>query len=124
MAEYSWERKGDDLDFVHFECGGEDQGGVGIFSTDYSFKGDWDAQINPVDPTVGQPPGVFPRDDLANVSLVPNQGDTVVVATLFLNIPLARVLSARVGAQVRQKVTYEASGKSNGGVVLPTGSVA
>src|SRR5262245_30363426 len=95
LAEFTVERRGDDLDTVNFECEGEDQGIIGILSTDISARGDWDAGANPVD----SPPGIYPRDDLANVKFFTNTSDGV-----FWGFDFMRVLSARNSSQVRQKV--------------------
>lgn len=114
LAEWSLTRKGEDIDTVSFESLGEDQGTIGVTSTDYSVKGDWDAAQNRWE----SPPGFYPRDDLASVKLYENVTDNI-----FHSITQSRVLSAENGAQVRGKVTFSASCKSNGGVTLATGSV-
>lgn len=114
MATWDTTLHGDDIDLVHFECGGADQGTVGIIGLDYNLGGNWDAGRNAYD----SPPGLYPRDDLASLAFYENVADNV-----FFSVPIARVLSARNGAQVRQAVTFQASGKSNGTVVYPTGSV-
>ncbi len=119
MRAGSWDctRKADDLDTVNFESAGEDQGTTGVNSTDWSGKGNWDAQQNMFDPAGSQPPGLYPRDDLLNLKFFTNLIDNV-----FWLIGQARVLSAKNGAEVKGLVTFDTSGKSNGGVTLPTGS--
>lgn len=76
---------------------------------------DWDASINSYD----SPPGLYPRDDLGAVKLYENLTDNV-----FHNIAANRVISAENGAEVKQKVSYSASGKSQGNALTAaTGSV-
>lgn len=107
-------RTGEDIDTTCFETGGEDQGTIGPTATEWSFRGKWNAAQNPFD----SPPGIYPRDDLPNLLFYPSVADGTVAEIAF-----ARVLSSRVGSEIRGAVTMEASGKSNGGITLPTGSV-
>lgn len=106
--------KGDDLDTVNFESEGLGEGILGIEECDLSFGGDWDAGANFFD----DPPGIYPRDDLADLQFTENTTDNV-----FWDFPYARLRSATNGAEVRGKVSFEASGMSQGPFVLPTGSV-
>lgn len=103
-----------DLDTTNFESNGFGEGISGIEQADLSFGGDWDAGQNPMD----NPPGIYPRDDLANLDFYENVTDNV-----FWNFPYARLRSCKNGASVDGKVTYEASGMSQGLTVQPTGSV-
>jgi hypothetical protein len=113
-AEWEAENKADDLDTTNFESGGVEQGTTGIEVVDVSAKGDWDAGGNFQD----SPPGIYPRDDLSTVKFYTNVTDNV-----FWAFPLLRVLSARNGAQVRGKVSFEWSGKSQSSFTRPSGSV-
>ncbi len=116
LQEWSYSRKGDDVDTTNFESGGADQGLVGVLSTDLSSKGLFDAQQNPLG---ADPPGLVPRDDLMNTKFFTNVTDN-----MFLYVPQSRVLSAENSCVVRQGVTFSWSGKSNGsGVLVPTGTV-
>jgi hypothetical protein len=85
-----------------------------VESVQYNAGGNWDASANPFD----SPPGIYIRDDLLNLYFYTNTTDNV-----FWLLSQARVLSCRNGAQVRGLVTYQFSGKSNGGYTQPTGSV-
>lgn len=106
---------GDDLDTTNFECGGIDQGTIGIIGIDWTIGGNWDSSAN----NYADPPGLFPRDNLGAVVLYENVADAI-----FWNLtPTNRVLSSKNGAEVRGLVTLEASGKINGsGYSAPTGT--
>jgi hypothetical protein len=106
--------KTDDLDTTNFESEGYDQGTIGIVGCDIDFGGLFDAHRNPYD----DPPGVYPRDDLGNVEIIENLFDNL--GWIF---PFMRVLSSKNGMLVRDRVTHECSGKSNGPFATPTGSV-
>ena len=120
MANWKTTRKGDDLDTTNFESGGEEQGTIGVTVTEWTLGGDWDASVNAFD----SPPGLYPRDDLGTVKFFENVTDNV-----GYTITANRVISAENGADVKQKVTFSANGKSQGTVggvpvtTLPTGSV-
>ncbi len=88
-----------------------DEGISGVRETDLSFGGDWDAGANPVD-AVGAPnaPGLYPRDDLANLQFDANRLDSITNATF----PWARIRTSRVGTSVGGKVTFTCTGKSQG----------
>lgn len=113
FAEWSVNIKGDDLDTTNFEDGGRETGTIGVDVCEWSLKGDWDAGNNWIDP---DPPGFVPRDDLEDLRLIVNVADDV-----FWDFPVSRVLSATNSTQVRGKVSFDASGKSNGAYTLPTG---
>jgi hypothetical protein len=106
--------KGDDLDTVNFESGGLEEGILGIEGLEWSMAGDWDAGTNPFD----DPPGLYPRDDLAGLEFYENVTDNV-----GWDLTYARVRSATNGAEVRGKVSFEASGMSQGSFTPPAGSV-
>lgn len=112
MAQYSANYRGEDLDTVNFESGGYDEGILGIIGVDWSFRGDWDAETgyNPY-ATI---PGIYPRDDLANLRFYPSTTESS-----FWSFAYARVRSANNGSEVRGKVSFEASGKSQGGFNTP-----
>lgn len=114
-SEWTTDLKGDDLDTTNFESLGFDQGIVGIIGCDWTLKGPWDAGRNAYD----DPPGLYPRPDLANVTLYYNVADNV-----LWTFPLSRVLSAKVNAPVRGLVDFAVDCKSQGTFSLPTGSVA
>lgn len=104
--------RGDNLDTVNFQSGGYDEGIIGIAGCEWSSGGDWDAGRNAYD----APPGFYPRDDLAALLLYANVTDNV-----GWNFPYARVLSSTNGAEVRGKVSFQASGMSQGTFTRPTG---
>lgn len=87
-------------------------GDVGVDNA--TFGGDWDAGLNPL----GSPPGLYPRDDLAGLSMFMSRIDGVT-----WNFPFFRVRTATVGAAMNQKVTFSAGGSSQGIFTWPIGSV-
>lgn len=79
-----------------------------------SFGGDWDAGLNAFD----NPPGLYPRDDLALVTFYTS---TIDLVDYFFNY--MRVRSVKVGAQAADLVTFDVdSWMSQGIFTLPTGS--
>lgn len=106
--------KGDDIDTTNFESEGIDQGTCGILSIDWNIGGLWDAAVNDLD----DPPGLFPRDDLGEVDLYTN-----VLDATFWALPQNRVLSSKNGAEVRQAVTFDTSGKLNGSGAEAPGAI-
>jgi hypothetical protein len=107
--------RGDDLDTTNFESGGEEQGTIGTTVREWTVGGDWDAAVNAYD----NPPGLYPRDDLGAIKAWEHYAEGP-----FHYIPANRVLSAENGAEVKGKVTFTASGKSQGGgSAAPTGNV-
>jgi len=110
LNEYSADERADDLDLTNFESGGVEEGTDGIHVVEFSVKGSWDGGRNPY----GDPPGIYPRDNLAGVFLYINVADNV-----KWSLPKVRILSARNSSAVRQLVNFEASGKSNGPYTRP-----
>lgn len=118
----SWEASltGDDLSTVNFEsynvaaANTYDEGILGVIGADLRFGGDWDAGTNPL----GNPPGLYPRDDLATVAFFTSRLDVISWA-----FPYVRVRNATNGAAVKDKVTFAVSGKNQGIFTSPTGSV-
>lgn len=107
---------GDDIDTTNFESGGVDQGLIGIVGAEWNVGGLWDASLN----NLVDPPGLYPRDNLGTVNLYANLIDDI-----FWSFPENRVLSSKNGAEVRQAVTFESSGKTNGGpFALPGGGLS
>lgn len=118
-AKWEVDLKGDDIDSTNFESGGVDQGLIGIVGIDWSFGGLWDA----VEDDLSGPPALYPRDNLLNLNFYENVLDNV-----FWSLPINRILSSKNGAEVRQAVNFETSGKLNGSAVnglltLPGGLV-
>ncbi len=109
-ATWSADEKTDDEDTTNFESAGFDQGTTGCFGCDISAGGLWNALAK----QTADPPGIFPRDNLANLQFFHNIVDNT--AWLF---PYSRILSARNGAETKGKVTHEFSGKSNGPYIRP-----
>ena len=112
MGKWDCDWKGDDLDTTNFESGGFEQGIIGINVAPWNGSGLWDASI----PPYLDPPGIFPRSALLNVFFYTSVTDNV---GWFL--PIARVFSAKTGAEVRGLVTFESSGKSNSTFTPPVG---
>lgn len=114
FAKWSVDAKVDMGDTTNFESGGYDEGITEIYSADISFGGNWDAGDNPYD----DPPGLYPRDDLADVVFHENVTDDV-----GWDFDYVRIRSARNGAEVRGLVTFECSGSNQGAFTYPVGSV-
>lgn len=115
MAEWRANGRGDDLDTTNFESGGAETGLIGVQVIEWDMGGDWDAINNFYD----EPPGIYPRDDFGTLRLYQSFADGI---NWILN--LNRVLSAENSTQVRGKVSFRASGKSNGNInFFPSGSV-
>lgn len=91
-----------------------DEGIMGFLACDVRFGGDWDAGTNPF----GNPPGLYPRDDLATVSFFTSRIDNV-----NWSFPYLRLRSATNGGEVHGKVTFSVSGKNQGVFTYPTASV-
>lgn len=115
MASWEVDPEGVDLNSNNFESHGFDQGTIGFIKARWQFSGDWDAGLNSFE----DPPGLYMRDDLANLLFYNNTQDKV-----LWSFPIARVLRARNSAVTnRGKVHFEASGVSNGPFLYPAGSV-
>ena len=107
--------RGDDIDTTNFESGGVGQGTIGIADVEWNFGGLWNA----AEDDLVDPPGLFPRDNLGAIFFYTNLLDNI-----FWELPINRVLSSRNGAEVRQGVTFETSGKLNGApFTLPGGGI-
>ncbi len=91
-----------------------EEGILGTLGCATSFGGDWDAGDNPLD----DPPGLFPRDDLADVKYVVNQTDAN-----FWDFAYMRLRTASSGANsANDKITFECSGMNQGPFIFPIGS--
>lgn len=95
----------DMLDTVNFESGEFDEGVTGIRAAEWSMRGAWDNSRK----QIGDPPGIYPRDDLVSLIFYTNTSDNV-----SWTFPFARVRSATNGAEVRGLVTFEGSGMNQG----------
>ncbi len=126
----SWENNmtGEDLPTVNFNsynvAAGQtfDEGILGVLSCESRFGGDFDAGYNPLGspPGFAAPPGLYPRDDLLAVTMLPSAlaADGGIGSWSF---PFMRLRSATNSAEVRGKVTFNCSGKNQGPFTFPTG---
>jgi hypothetical protein len=118
----SWEVNvtGEDAPTVNFESYDVaddqtyDEGILGPIACALRFGGDWDAGLNPYN----DPPGLYPRDDLANLQFFTSRLDAV-----FWFFNYARLRSTTVGAALPGKVTATAEGRNQGRFLFPAGSV-
>jgi hypothetical protein len=109
----SWDcdRTGDDLDTTNFESQGEEEGIIGVKASPFNYSGDWDAGAN----WFGNPPGIFVRADGPSHQFFFSVADNTGIL-----LPGVRLLSTRNSAQVRGKVTFNASGRSQGSAGIPS----
>lgn len=118
----SWEctLEGEDYSTVNFESYNVaqaqtfDEGILGPLSASIRFGGDWDAGKNPVQ----DPPGLYPRDDLASLNLYTSRLDNISWA-----FPYVRLRNATNSAEVKGKVAFNCSGRNQGVFTFPAGSV-
>ena len=111
--DYSLTYRAEDLDTTHFESSGYETGIIGIKGLDWTLNADWDAGANPLD----DPPGIYPRDDGTQLKIYTNVSDNkaFVMATF-------RCFSSQITSSAKGKVSFSASGKSQGSFTVPTGS--
>jgi hypothetical protein len=93
------------LDTTHFESQGIEEGLIGIIGADWSLRGNWDATQNPL----ADPPGLFPRDNGTNMSLITN----IVDADAYV-FPFWRCLNSKITTTANGLVTFDADGKNQG----------
>jgi hypothetical protein len=115
MSSFDVSVEATDLDTVNFTSAGADEGITGIYKATLSFKGDWDARLVSNGMPFGNPPGIFPRDDLQNVTFTINISDGN-----NWNFPYARIRSARTASDVTGKVSFDASGFNQGSFIDPS----
>ena len=126
LAFASWQAqvKGTDLstnNFLSYDAAnGEayDEGILGFLHCSGSYGGDWDASVNPIDFTANTPPGLYPRDNLANVELY-----TSIVDNVFWDFPYQRIRGCTVGvSSADDKVTFLVDNYMSQGIFdFPTG---
>lgn len=110
---------GDDFETTNFESFSVSasetfkEGILGPIESDIKFGGDWDAGTNPF---TDDPPGLYPRDDLANVLLYVNRIDGT-----FWDFAFMRVRGATNSADIKGKVLFNIQGKSQGPWLEPAG---
>lgn len=122
FASWSATVRGEDIDTINFESYNivqghtYDEGILGMLGCDIAFGGDWDAGTNPL----GSPPGLYPRDDLANLYFYTSRLDVI-----FWTFAYARLRGAVNSAAdpSRGKVVFNCTGKNQGVFLWPTGSV-
>ena len=118
----SWEvaMSGPDLPTTNFESydlatlESYDEGLHGPIGAELSGGGDWDAGTAPL----GDPPGLYIRDDLAGVQMIPSRLDDVP-----WHFDFVRVRSATVGTEVTGKVSFRFGGRNQGRFTWPQVSV-
>lgn len=113
-SKWDLELKGDDIDTTNFESEGIDQGVIGIVSVDWNIGGLWDSEAD----SLADPPGLYPRDDADSLLLYVNLADD-----LNWTLDNNRVLSSKNGAEIKQAVTFDTSGKLQGGPFYMPGDI-
>ncbi len=91
-----------------------DEGILGKIMCGGSYGGDWDAGTNPF----GDPPGLYPRDDLPDVSFYES-----VLDVILWTFPYQRIINSTNGGDIGGKVTFKSSFKNQGPFLYPTSSV-
>lgn len=127
----SWENvmSAEDYPTVNFESynSGDaetyDEGLHGPIVCNSRFGGDWDAGTVPLGPTgfpstSATPPSLYPRDDLANLIMIPNRVDGTTTPFVW-TFPYFRVRSATNSTDVRGKVLFNAAGMNQGRFTFP-----
>lgn len=120
FASYEAGVEGQDLETTNFDSYNVadeqtyEEGILGKLKCSLRFGGDWDAGENPLD----DPPGLFPRDDLPDLSFVVSRIDLTSWA-----FPYARIRTSTNGSSVGDKVTFSCSGMNQGPFSYPSGSV-
>lgn len=120
FASYSVEEWGDDLQTVNFgsynvaEDATFDEGILGVQGARCRFGGDWDAGQVPT----ANPPGLFPRDDLPNLTLTPDRNDPDSWVFSYF-----RLRGTNQGSTTKGKVTFDCSGMNQGVYTRPLTSV-
>lgn len=97
-------------DITNFENQGLEVGLIAVQSVQFNFGGDWDATGN----YFANPPGIFPRDDLANLFLIINRNEAP-----RWTFACARIRSATVSSEVHSAVSFQAAGASQGTWLAP-----
>lgn len=101
-----------DHDTTNFESSGLETGIIGVKVVSYNASGLWDAgTLMPFT----DPPGLYVRDDLSTLKLFTSTSDSD-----NWTFTVARVLSNRTSARVREAVSFDWSGKSNGAYTAPS----
>jgi hypothetical protein len=124
FASWSAQVQGDDIvtdNFLSYDEAAAQayhEGILGFIGCDGSYGGDWDASLNPVDYDAVAPPGLYPRDDLADVEFYTSIVDSITP----WSFPYQRIRSSNCGAEVNNEVTFTAGYKSQGPFSFPTGS--
>ena len=110
----SWEANvvGADLPTVNFESYNAvdnetyAEGIMGVLSCDIKYGGNWDAGTKPT----ANPPGLYPRDDLANTSLITSRTD----GTAW-NFPYSRIRGVTNSGSVEGLVLFNVTDAKNQG---------
>lgn len=110
---FDGEETADKIPTENFESSAR-QGLTALPGCRFNCGGLFDAHKNPYD----SPPGIFVQDEFPNLYLYTNFLDGV-----FFLFPLSLILSNKVGMPVREGVSFDWSGESNGTYSRPTGSV-
>ena len=82
------------------------EGIMGVLSSDFKFGGGWDAGFRPTQ----NPPGLYPRDDLATVQLMTSRLE----GTIW-DYPLARIRSVTNSGEVEGIVAFNVTDAKNQG---------
>jgi hypothetical protein len=105
MQEWTVTGRGADLDTTNFESQGIEEGLIGIVGADWSIRGNWNPAQNPM----ADPPGLFPRDNGTDMSLITSIADAD--AYVF---PFWRCLNSKITTSASGLVAFDADGKNQG----------
>lgn len=113
MTQANWDAtfSGENLDTTNFESNGFSEGIIGVWELQWSISGRWNASQNPN----ADPPGLFPTEEGANMSLYVNVADDT-----SYDMPSFRCTSGKASTSATGAVDFNASGMSQGTFTAPT----
>jgi hypothetical protein len=113
FASFDWKATAADLPTTNFESYNVAQGQtfaegiMGVWNSDFSFGGAWDAGTKPT----GNPPNITPQDGAGPINLIQSRLDGT-----QMNYPLARIRTVHSSGAVEGLVLFDVPDAKNQGV--------